>query len=322
MDVAFRYMIEFVLADTDLTGLRFAVSPLNELALSLRVLRSPGRHPLHRPWLDALDTGGLDLPVLRALTTPRGWTPDFLSPRPTAPETSVETELDRLAATGADRVAADLAALHARIPEVLAGNPAAVLARVVTALRGLWDAGFAPFWGRMKAVLEADVAHRARVMSRGGLGAMLTGVSDRISFRGTVVAVRIRDAPPRRVEVRGAGLTLMPSLFALHTAVPVDPEAPPMLIYAARGTGTLWEKGVTRARPGLAGILGRTRAELLTSLDEPATSTELARRSGVTVSAVNQHLRALRDGRLLESRRRGRSVEYFRTAVGEALVDG
>ena len=42
-------MIEYELAGPDLSEVRFAISPLNELTLSLRTLRDPGRFPLHLP---------------------------------------------------------------------------------------------------------------------------------------------------------------------------------------------------------------------------------------------------------------------------------
>ena len=42
---------------------------------------------------------------------------------------------------------------------------------------------------------------------------------------------------------------------------------------------------------------------------------------GVTASAVNQHLRVLRDAGLLVSTRYGRSVLYLRSELGSALLE-
>ena len=42
---------------------------------------------------------------------------------------------------------------------------------------------------------------------------------------------------------------------------------------------------------------------------------------GVTASAVNQHLRVLRDAGLLISTRYGRSVLYLRSELGSALLE-
>ena len=124
----------------------------------------------------------------------------------------------------------------------------------------------------------------------------------------------------RRVEAAGQGLTMMPSVFARRTAVPVNRSAPPLLIYAARGLGTVWETGRASGPAALAAVLGQVRADLLTGLTQPRSSTDVARCTGVTTSAANQHLRALRDAGLLASQRHGRSVLYARTELGDALV--
>jgi DNA-binding transcriptional ArsR family regulator len=310
-------MIEFVLSDADLAEVRFAVSPLNELTLSLRVLSDPGRYPLHLRWLRRLLDlrPEPDMAVLRALTNERGWTPDFLSPRPESPFTRIEDEFARLRTTSAETVQQDLKAIHDNVPAVLADRE-----RVFAALSDYWQRGLAGSWDRMRTTLQADIVYRGRVMAQAGLGAMLAEISDRISFDSPVVRVRIGGVGERRIETSGTGLTLMPTLFALHTAVPVDPAAPPMLIYAARGVGTLWETRLAPSSAALAGILGQVRADLLTSLAEPQSSTDIARRTNVTASAVNQHLRALRNAGLLTSYRHSRSVLYVRTELGDALI--
>src|SRR5689334_24968115 len=86
-DVAYCLMIEYELAGNDLGEVRFAISPLNELTLSLRTLRDPGRFPLQLPWLRATARlrADLDLELLGALTNESLWTPDFLNPRPYTP---------------------------------------------------------------------------------------------------------------------------------------------------------------------------------------------------------------------------------------------
>jgi DNA-binding transcriptional ArsR family regulator len=73
--------------------------------------------------------------------------------------------------------------------------------------------------------------------------------------------------------------------------------------------------------PGaLVGLLGTQRAGLLAQLAIPASSTELAVRLGITPSAVNQHLRALRAAGLLVSARHGRSVLYRRSEIADRLL--
>ncbi|HEX7306249.1 ArsR/SmtB family transcription factor [Lentzea sp.] len=306
-------MIEFVLGESDLADVRFAVSPLSELTLSLRVLKDPAKYPLHLPWVRRVRD--VDAEVLLALSTDRGWTPDFLSPRPSTPFTRIEDELAALGEISTRVMRRDLRAVLGDVPSVLRDRD-----RVLEALRHYWDIALAPHWDRVRAVLEADIAHRGREMARRGLAAMLSGISGRITFASPVVRVRIAGVEPWRQEAGGHGLTLVPSVFTRHTAVPVDHAAPPLLIYAARGAGTLWETGRDPAPAALAGVLGQVRADLLVGLDEPRSSTDVARRTGVTTSAVNQHLRAMRAAGLLASQRHGRSVVYARSELGDALV--
>lgn len=309
-------MVEFVLNDDDLTGLRFAVSPLNELTLSLRVLRDPGRYPLHLPWSRGVlrRESELDTEILGALVNDRGWTPDFLSPRPVSPFTRLADELDQVRATPREVIRRDLHSIHATSPPDVDGN------RIADAMAGYWNLGLEPHWPRIRAVLENDIAHRGRSMVQHGLGTTLADISDRITWDSPVIRVRITGLAPRRVEVGGGGLTLLPTVFALHTAIPVDPTAPPMLIYAARGVGTLWERPPATSPTALVAVLGRVRTDLLVTLTEPASSTDLARRDGVTTSAVNQHLRALRATGLVTSHRHGSRVLYQRSDLGDALV--
>ena len=67
-------------------------------------------------------------------------------------------------------------------------------------------------------------------------------------------------------------------------------------------------------------LLGAPRARLLEALCSPATTTALARRLGVTPSAVSQHLAALHRGGLVDKQRSGRTVLYQTSALGLALL--
>lgn len=55
-------------------------------------------------------------------------------------------------------------------------------------------------------------------------------------------------------------------------------------------------------------------------LEEPASTTALAIRLGITPSAVNQHLQVLTKAGLLTSTRQGHSVLYAWTPVAKALM--
>lgn len=319
-----RGLIEYELSGWDLAEVRFALSPINEMTLSLRTFREPGRYPVHLPWLrETQDARArLDVAMLRALGNDDLSTPDFLTPRPAGPLTRIEDELRLVARVSDGRMRDDLRALHpTRLPHALRGPADEVRARMMRALRVYWETCFAPWWPRMRTVLQADIVHRGQVMANEGVMAMFGGLGERISMEGDVVRIRLNTPLRSRRQTRGQGLTLVPTLFTRRGAsVPIAEDEPPMIMYGARGAGTLWEAEPRRSPKVLADLLGATRAGLLTALAVPASSTELAGRLGVTTPAVNQHLRAMRDAGLLTSARHGRSVLYLRSELGDALV--
>lgn len=316
-------LIEYELAGADLGEVRFALSPMNELALSLRTWREPGRYPLMLPWLQRTEgaRAGLDGELLLALTNESLWTPDFLTPRPRSPLTRFDDELETVAATPLDVVRAGIAEVHPDdVPPVLRGRRDRLLRRVVAELAAYWEACFEPWWPRMRAVLEADIVYRGRVIAREGLAAMFADLSPRIRLVDGVVRCEMTSKVGFRRTTAGEGLTLAPSLFTRNATAPISAAEAPLIMYGARGVGTLWEPEPPGSRDALADLLGAVRARLLGLLESPASSTELAVRLGVTTSAVNQHLRALRDGGLLTAARHGRSVLYLRSDLGDRLV--
>jgi DNA-binding transcriptional ArsR family regulator len=70
----------------------------------------------------------------------------------------------------------------------------------------------------------------------------------------------------------------------------------------------------------LARLLGSARAGVLVLLDTPKSTTQLVALTGQALGSVGRHLKVLLDARLVQRRRAGRSVLYYRTAACEALV--
>ena len=314
-------VIRYELVGLDLADVRFAISPLNELVLSLKAWHDPGRYPLQLPWIREMERARerLDEAVLTALVSDLLWTPDFLTPGPRSPLTRLEDELAQIAATPAGVVTRDLHAVHGpgRLPAALRGP--GTLPRIVAALTAYWEICFAPHWPRMRALLEGDVTYRGREIAQRGLAAMFAGLAGRVRMVDNVVEVRLSSDHSYSRPTTG-GLTLVPSMWTRSASTPISPLEPPLIIYAARGAATLWEPQPLPAPGALAALLGTLRAGLLIELAIPASSTELAVRLGVTPAAVNQHLRALRAGGLLVSARHGRSVLYRRSDVADRLL--
>jgi DNA-binding transcriptional ArsR family regulator len=322
-------LVEFLLDADDLAETVFAFSPLNETALSLRAWRFPGVHPEHvaglcrlRPEYDALDTA-----LLTALVTDRRMIPDFLTPRPATALPDPVAEFAALRQTPPSVVRDDVIRAHAggRLPPVLAGarsDPAVLLGRIADALESYWQRCLAPWWPRMRALLEADVAYRGRTLALGGAQALFADLDERVSWQNGKLRVRLprADGLDQIVAVGGRGLVLSPCLFVRGALTMIDAGGPPLLVYPARGRGALWDRRDTVTSAALDELLGRARSRLLTMLDQPISTTELAGLLDVTPGAVSRHLTALHAARLLNRARSGRSVLYFRSPLGDALL--
>ncbi len=321
--------VEIRLSAAEVARVRLAVSPLTETVLGLRVALGVGGHQVHRPWVrearPAL-AAEPELPLLRTLV--EGCLPAFLFPLPDERVPAFGTELAGLRAADPDWVAAEcLAGLGAArvrgLPE-----PAELLARAADALERCHARLVAPHWGRMRAVLEADLGRRAVALVDGGVEGLFADLHGDVVWREGELLVGGRRRPtapggaPWTVAAGGHGLVLMPSVFVWPDVL-VDhaPRAAASIRYPAAGVGLLWE----RPRPtsnGLAAVLGRTRAALLDALGEPLSTPELADRLGVSPSAVSQHLGALRGAGLVTTRRTGRTALHLRTGTGTALNGG
>ncbi|MFI9154020.1 helix-turn-helix domain-containing protein [Streptomyces sp. NPDC053367] len=324
-------MIEFRFAVGDLATTSFAYSPLQEAVFSLRCLRDPARYPHHRPWLRRIRPRleGLDRELLTAVVAPWLWVPDFLTPRPERARPSFAEQLEQVRATPAGIVVADFHAAyraHPLPPAVARGlaEPSAFLTRLTDALDAYWRVCLAAdWWPRVQSILEADLAHRGRVLAEQGAGVLFAGLDDRLSWTGSHLVLSTRDfavpAPWTDVAIEGRGMVLLPTMFARGAQPLIDPSRPPVLMYPARGRATLSEEPPPVTGDALVRLLGRPRARLLLLLAEPASTTELAHRLGVTASAVSQHLTILYDAGLLHRTRSGRIVRYARTRLGDDL---
>jgi DNA-binding transcriptional ArsR family regulator len=100
----------------------------------------------------------------------------------------------------------------------------------------------------------------------------------------------------------------------------LDEPWQPTLIYPARGVAGLWSPPPADVPATLGRLLGTTRARLLLATAEPATTTALARRLGISPASASEHLGVLRDAGLVAGRRIGRRVLYELTPLGAVLT--
>ncbi|WP_433250806.1 ArsR family transcriptional regulator [Streptosporangium sp. CA-135522] len=316
---------ELAFSADDLALTRFAVSPMWEVITSFRLLAAGSAHPVHRTWVGQVRprvvAAGLDSGWLAELIPLGGYIPDFLTPPPYEPTPTLDTELAAIRATPADRVLADLDMLRRTGPrcQALRADPESRLARISEEIEAYWELALAPYWAKIRVVLDADVFYRARQVAEHGVGRLFNDLHSTLSWDDNTLRMVRRHCGISR-ENAGPGLLLVPSAFAVHTLTWARPPQPPQLAYPARGAGTLWEHRPVTRTDAIAGVLGRSRTILLAELAAPASTTDLAHRTGISAAGVSQHLTALRDAGMVSAHRAGRSVLYARTAVAESLL--
>ncbi|GAB4053761.1 ArsR/SmtB family transcription factor [Catellatospora paridis] len=322
-------MSQILFGVSDAADIRFCISPLWETVRSRYALTDTDGSPIHLPWrreareLSAAPAAAPGGALLAELTRPRAYFPDFLTPPPAGPLGDIEAELAVVAATPLDVVVADLRSTTVRLPLgplAAAGlaDPEKLLADLVTGVREWHRVALAPYWTRIRALLEADVAYRSRELAEGGVRRLINTLHPEVRWAGD----RIDSDDPFDIhlDLRGRGLALVPSIFVTcHVLWTVRPESPPFAAYPAQARGTVWERRPP-ADEALAALFGASRARMLDMLRQPATTSELSRRLGMSAGAVSEHLQVLHAAGLLARSRHGRAVLYVATAAGHTLL--
>lgn len=323
-------MLRYEVGADDLSRSRFALSPLFELGGLLRVLGGLSGQRLPPGWaarltpayrrlrrdtaIDAVlalksDAHGVNFIALPPIGMAQTWEDDIAAVRATPPA-AARREIDAFRRLNpvTDR----------RVRDLLDGGD--VVVRIADALDAAWHALMAPDWPQLRAICERDVVHRAGQLGSGGWRAALDGLHPRLRWHdGGIELTHAR--LDLTIPLDGDGLLLIPSVFVWpRVAAHTDPPWPKALIYPARGIAALWEAPAPGDPDAVADLIGRSRARLLRTLGEPASTTQLARGLGLAVGAVGDHLAVMRRAGLLRRVRSGRSVLYHRTPLGDALA--
>jgi DNA-binding transcriptional ArsR family regulator len=188
-----------------------------------------------------------------------------------------------------------------------------------------------PYWDRIQAHLEAETAANARRLALGGIAALANSLHVELRWHDGTLLVQDGMTDTADLYLDGRGLALVPSVFCRRITLYISvaaPDAPAVLFYPALRDVTdayrLW--AADRAYPttrALAALLGGTRAAALDIIGQRCvTTTELARRLGVSAPTASHHATVLRDAGLITTRRLGGSVEHAITTLGAALLNG
>jgi DNA-binding transcriptional ArsR family regulator len=198
-------------------------------------------------------------------------------------------------------------------------EPSVARDRLVVQMRSFWEVALAPWWGVIAALLESEVAWRARRLASVGPQAAFAGLHETVTWDGETLAVAPTAKAAEDVELAGRGLLLIPAAFTWPSVWPrTDPPWEPALVYPPSGVADLWTADEPPSR-GLERLIGSRRARILLELERPTATLELATRIGSSAGGISEHLRVLREGGLVTARREGRWVIYSRTAIGDAL---
>jgi DNA-binding transcriptional ArsR family regulator len=311
-------------ADT-LAGSRFVISPLAEATASLIVLaRGTAAHPGERAWLDAhqpayrerLAADPVTALLVRAALG-RHWIADFFTITPTG--------------EGEPTLGEDLARMRERSPEValmdltvsLGGPLPASLHRSDLAERAadlmewVWTQTVLPYWPRRRRIMEADIVARTNQLSQGGWAAALDDMRPGMRWLGKGrLQINAHNYPPRKIA--GAQLLFVP-ITQGRGWVSWDEPHRYAVMYPC--SGVLAEPDPAPVQEALGALLGPARAGVLVLLETPKSTTQLVALTGQGLGSVGRHLKVLLDARLVQRRRAGRSVLYYRTAAGDTLLE-
>jgi DNA-binding MarR family transcriptional regulator len=119
---------------------------------------------------------------------------------------------------------------------------------------------------------------------------------------------------------RGAGMLFVPSVFAWPDVyVAARPPWRPTLAYPARGAADLWSSREAPRNASLAALVGARRASVLTRLDTPHTTLELAHALGLSPGAASTQVTTLWRAGIADRTRVGRRVFYVLNGRGQAF---
>jgi len=314
------------MSPADLERMRFAYSPLAEVAESVYVLNSGQISVLHRAWYELIRERlrQVDMDLLRAIVpAPRPHVAGFLLSGATEPATSIEQQLRLVGECSRDRLRADLAVVwRGELPAATEQAIADGGQRIADALWQYWTVAIEPYWMQIRGVLDADVAYRAARLAKGGIATLLADLHPELELAEHAIQLTGTRQNAEH-DLRGAGLLLVPCVFAWpHLMVDPGIDNPPSITYGPRGIGELWPSAAARPvdEDALGALLGRSRAAILLAVAMPMSTTDLARALGQSNPAVNEHLSVLRRSGLVTSWRSGRRVLYQRTPLATSIV--
>lgn len=293
--------------------------PLWDAALAARALRDLPSSATARRWRQqARPQLRPAMKPLLKLISPRGAFPDFLTPE--LDGRGLDAAIDQLLATPAEAARAELGP---HVPAGVGGWMGDFLDDRQTARRELGHAvrafhneALAPWSVTLEGRFAADLAIRSRAILTDGVEGMLAGLHPDVEWHAPELRAHGLGAASYGIDLDGRGLLLYPSALVAECLALDVPGRRPVLVYPA--AEALCEKPAPSDH--LADLLGRTRASVLRSLGADASTTQLARRTGISLASASEHARVLRNAGLVTTHRAGGIALHSLTLAGTRLI--
>ncbi|WP_238165979.1 winged helix-turn-helix domain-containing protein [Kribbella caucasensis] len=122
------------------------------------------------------------------------------------------------------------------------------------------------------------------------------------------------------VQLRGRGLRLYPSPLTAECLALDAPDRRPVLVYPCSEFPMDALADDLADTDALADLVGRTRASVLRALTSSATTTQLARRTGISLASASEHAQVLRNAGLLTTHRTNGTALHSLTPTAHRLL--
>ncbi|MET8340777.1 winged helix-turn-helix domain-containing protein [Streptosporangium canum] len=313
----------------DLARLRIAsrVDELWEMAMSLHVLQGFGRGDALAGWRRRARVALAERSLLKQvretlvpLLPLKAYFPDFLTPYEGL--SGLDNGIAALADTSSSRVRREVDQLRPHVPvpatldDLARGNQRSI--RDLADLSATYcQTVFASQRLTMEHSLGRERARLTRLLTDHGVETMLASLGPSMRWRPPVLEADYVSGH-YELHLGGRGLTLIPSYFARSMPVKLaDTSLPPVLVFPVPHAPAAHEPD-----DALPDLLGPTRARVLrcVAATNDCTTSELARRTGISLSSASAHAQVLRRAGLITSTRHANMVIHQVTHLGTDLT--
>jgi DNA-binding transcriptional ArsR family regulator len=322
-------MLRLWLEAADLARVRVGedLHPAGTVMLASQALRDPAVAASMPRLARRIAAAAQPLRALHHLVPPKGFLPDFLTPRDGVD--SLEAGLAAIRSATPKRIRSEIAAAYTQVPvsamrrRFAAADPE-VLDALVAATRHYFQEVLSPYWPAMRHAYRSR-STRPRAASRNrGSTACFGGCR-----QGCCGGRRASRSTPGRPGTPGASATSASAVEGSSWCPRRSPDPVPACSSSRTNLpGRLPVRRIAGSRVApptddpIDRLLGRTRAAVLRCVERPGrhTTSVVAGEVGISVPSSSEHLTTLRAAGLVSSHRAGGAVVHRITALGSELL--